>query len=52
MMKESRKLACLGLLFLCVLSAACGSSNNAESSQPDPGLKANESTAELEKTAK
>lgn len=52
MLKEIRKLACLGLLFPCVLSVACGSSDNAESTQPDPGLKAGESTMELEKTAK
>lgn len=52
MLKEIRKLACVALFFPCVLSVACGSSNNAESTQPDPGLKADESTTELEKTAK
>lgn len=52
MVKEIRKSTCLCLLFLCVFSVACGSSNNAESTQPDPGLNADESAAELEKAEK
>lgn len=52
MLKEIRKSICLCLLFFCVFSVACGSSNNAESTQPDPGLNAEESTADLEKTPK
>lgn len=52
MIKEIRKLSCLFFLFLCVLSVACGSSNHAESTQPDPGLNADESAAELEKAEK
>lgn len=47
-----RKLAGACFLSLCLFSVACGNSNNAESTQPDPGLNAEESSAGLEQTKK
>lgn len=40
------------LLFVCLFSAGCGNNNNAESTQPDPGLNPEQATAEPEKETK
>ena len=48
--KLLRKFAGVCFLFLCLSVTACGNSNNAESTQPDPGLNAEEATADLDQT--
>ncbi|QDT40191.1 hypothetical protein Pan241w_02470 [Gimesia alba] len=50
--KLSRKFAGLCFLFMCLIVSACGNANNAESTQPDPGLNAEGATADLDKTKK
>ncbi|QDV48225.1 hypothetical protein [Gimesia fumaroli] len=46
--KNLRKLTGGCFLFLCLAVSACGNSNNAESTQPDPGLNAEEGTAAVD----
>ncbi|MFK7777179.1 MAG: hypothetical protein QM501_03505 [Gimesia sp.] len=50
--KMLRKLTGGCFLFLCLIISACGNSNNAESTQPDPGLNAEESTAVVDQKKK
>lgn len=50
--KLLRKLTGGCFLFLCLSVSACGNSNNAESTQPDPGLNAEEGTAAVDQKKK
>ena len=40
-----REFVAAAFLLVCLLVTACGNSDTAESTQPDPGLNAEESTA-------
>ncbi|WP_339730826.1 hypothetical protein [uncultured Gimesia sp.] len=50
--KWIRKVVGACFLFLCLIVSACGNSNNAESTQPDPGLNAEEGTAAVDQNKK